>query len=117
MSKTSQSVGLALMVVGFVAYFASGMASPTAFIPAFFGLAISLLGFYGRHERHGRTAVTLALGVAIVGLFGSIQGLFALPGLLAGNPVERPAAVVAQSAMALILIAYLVTGLASLRRA
>jgi hypothetical protein len=116
MSRTSQRVGLLLIAVGFVAYFATGMTSPTALIPAFFGLAISLLGFYGRHERHGRTALTLALGVALVGLIGSLRGLIALPTLLVSGDVTRPAAVIAQSLMAVILIVYLVTGLADLRR-
>ncbi len=116
MAKTSQAVGLALIVVGFVAYFASGMASPTALIPTFFGLALSLLGFYGRSPQHARTATLLALGVGLIGLFGSARGLFALPALLGGGEVARPAAVIAQSAMAVILIGYLVRGLGHLRR-
>ncbi len=116
MSRLSQIVGVALLVVGFVGYFASGMTSPTAFIPAFFGVAISVLGFYGRHDPHARGPLTLALGVALVGIIGSFEGLLSLPALLQGGAVERPAAVLARSAMAVILIAYVVGGLSHLRK-
>lgn len=117
MAKTSRLVGVILMVLGIGGYVASGMASPTALIPAFFGLVISGLGYYGRHEHTRRTAMHLAMGVAVVGIIGSARGLLGLPALLSGGEVARPVAVISQSVMALVLIWYLVKGIQSFRAA
>lgn len=117
MAKTSQVVGVILMVLGFGGYVASGMASPTALIPAFFGLVISGLGYYGRHEHTRKTAMHLAMGVALVGILGSVRGLLGLGTLLSGGVVERPVAVVSQSVMAVVLIWYLLQGVQSFRAA
>lgn len=108
MSQHSQLVGVILMIVGVGGYLYSGMASPTALIPAAFGMVISMLGYYGRHEHTSKTALHLAIGVAVAGLIGSVRGLLALPALLSGGVVERPTAVVSQSIMAAVLIWYLV---------
>lgn len=117
MAKTSQLVGLILMVLGIGGYLASGMASPTALIPAGFGFVISTLGFYGRHEHTRRTAMHVAMGVALAGVLGSARGLMGLPALLTGGEVERPIAVISQSVMALVLIWYLIKGIQSFRAA
>lgn len=108
MSKHSQLVGVILMVVGVGGYLYSGMASPTALIPAAFGMVISMLGYYGRHEHTSKTAMYVALGVAVAGVLGSVRGLLALPTLLSGGAVDRPTAVVSQSIMAVVLIWYLI---------
>ena len=113
MSQLSQLVGVILMVVGIGGYVYSGMASPTALIPDAFGMVISMLGYYGRHEHSSKTALNLALGVAVAGVVGSIRGLLALPTLLSGGVVERPTAVVSQSIMAVVLIWYVIKGIQS----
>lgn len=110
MAQLSQIVGVLLMVLGVGGYVASGMASPTALIPAFFGMAISMLGYYGRNPETSRSAMYLAMGLAVVGLLGSARGVLGLPTLLAGGDVARPAAVISQSLMAVILIGYLIQG-------
>lgn len=117
MAKMSQLVGVILMVLGVGGYLMSGMASPTALIPAFFGMVISGLGYYGRHEHTRKTAMHLAMGVALVGILGSARGLMGLPALLTGGEVARPIAVISQSVMALLLIWYLVAGIQSFRAA
>lgn len=113
MSQLSQLVGVILMVLGVASYLLSGMASPTALIPAAFGLVLSMLGYYGRHESTRKTAMHAAMVVAIVGLIGSASGLMALPALLTGGEVARPTAVIAQSVMAVVLLWYLVRGVQS----
>jgi hypothetical protein len=117
MAKTSQLVGAILMVLGVGGYVLSGMASPTALIPAFFGMVISGLGYYGRHEHTRKTAMHLAMGVALVGILGSARGLMGLPAVLSGGDVERPVAVISQSVMAVVLIWYLFMGIQSFRAA
>ena len=106
MANVSRSVGLLLMIVGVGGYVMTGMASPTALIPAAFGLVISMLGFYARHEDNRRTAMHLAMGIAMVGVLGSISGLLSIPALISGE-AAMPAAVVSRSAMAVILLVYL----------
>jgi len=110
MSQTSRMVGLILMVLGVASYFLSGMASPTALIPAAFGFMISALGFYGRHDSTHKTAMRAAMVVAIEGLNGTADGVMSLPALLTGGEVARPAAVISQSIMAVVLLWYLVRG-------
>lgn len=116
MAKQSQTVGLVLMVLGIAGYVMTDMASPTALIPAAFGMVISMLGFYGRHEATRKTAMHLAMGVALVGLLGSVSGLLALPEVFAGT-AERPPATISRSLMAVILIVYLAAGIRSFRAA
>ncbi len=117
MTKLSQTVGLVLMVLGIAGYVMTGMASPTALIPAGFGMVLSALGRYGRHEATGRTAMHVAMGVAMVGLLGSMTGLLSMPALLSGGDVARPAATISRSLMAVILLAYLAAGFRSFQTA
>jgi len=117
MSKLSQLVGVILMVLGVGGYVLSGMASPTALIPAGFGLVLSMLGYYGRHESTRKMAMHLAMVVALLGLLGSARGLMGLPALLTGGDVERPVAVISQSVMAIVLLWYLIKGVQSFRAA
>lgn len=117
MSNVSRFVGLALMAVGIGGYVLTDMTSPTALIPAAFGLVISMLGYYGRQEATRRTAMHLSMGIALAGLLGSIRGLWSLPALLSGAETARPAAVISQSAMAVILLVYLAMGFKSFRAA
>ena len=105
------------MVLGIAGYVTTGMASPTALIPAGFGLVFAALGYYGRHEATRKTGMHLAMTVALVGLAGSVRGLMSLPTLLSGGVVERPAAVISQSVMAAILLLYLAVGIKSFRAA
>lgn len=114
MAKTSQLVGVILMVLGIGGYVASGLASPTALIPAFFGLVISGLGYYGRHEQTRKTAMHLAMGVALVGIIGSLMRV--VPAMLSGA-VEWRLALIAQLVMAIVLIWYLFMGIQSFRAA
>ena len=108
MSKSIISFGALLIVVGVVAYVATGMASVTALIPSFFGIVVILLGLLGRADRFERSAVYGALGVSVLGLLGSASGLAQVVTYLGGGEVERPAASITRAVMALILIVFVV---------
>jgi hypothetical protein len=108
---------MALMVLGIMGYVATGMTSPTALIPAGFGIVLAGLGYYGRHPQTRKMGMHLAMAVALVGLLGSVRGLLSLPALLSGGDVARPAAVVSQSVMAAIMLVYLAAGINSFRAA
>jgi len=113
MSKAAVGVGAALITLGVASYVGTGRQSKTALIPAGFGGALLGLGvadqwFPGRAALGGASS-----GVAWLGFAGSVRGMKHLPALLTDGDVERPAAVVAQSAMAVICAGY---ALSRLRR-
>ena len=117
MSQLSIVIGVLLVVLGVIGYVASDMVSVTALIPAFFGLALVLLGAWGRDAARRKTAMHIAMGIALLGLFGSARGLFQLPALFGGGDIARPAAVIAQAIMAVLLIVYLAMGIRSFANA
>jgi len=113
MAQLTVAVGGLLVVLGVAGYVMTSMVSPTALIPAVFGAVLAVLGLLGRAETRRKSMMHLAMGVALLGIIGSIGGLASVPVLLSGAPVERPAAVIAQSVMAVTLIAYLGLGIRS----
>lgn len=95
--------GVLLALLGIGSYFATGQASITALIPAFFGVPLAILGALARDEKRLKTAMHIAAALGLVGFLGGAPGLFKLPALLWGQEVARPAAVKTQAAMAAIL--------------
>ena len=113
MAKTTVWFGLALVVLGIVAYVGSGADSVTALIPSVLGVVLAGLGAAGREESRRALMMHIAVLVALVGFLGSVMGVVDLPDLIAGDPVERPWAVAAQSIMAAMLLVYLVLAIKS----
>ena len=99
MSTTTMTVGGFLTALGVGSWLATGQESPTALIPAVFGLLLLLLGTAARKESLRKHAMHGAAMVGLLGLLGSARGLMGLPALLSGE-AERPAAVLAQCIMA-----------------
>ena len=106
-------VGVALMVLGVAGYLATGMASVTALIPSFFGLAMFILGWVGRAPERRKLMMHIAATVALIGFFGSARGIAPFVHLVSGGVVERPAAAIAQTLMALICVAFVGFGVKS----
>ncbi|MEP6903005.1 MAG: hypothetical protein ABJA66_14735 [Actinomycetota bacterium] len=112
MPSTAIGCGLSLILVGLAGYvygIMEGKASITALIPAFFGIVIALLGaFANSKESLRKHLMHAALLVALIG--------FIIPTvrLLSGLPkITLSAGVVAQAAMALICLIFLVIGIQS----
>jgi ABC-type Na+ efflux pump permease subunit len=80
------------------------MASPTALIPAVFGILLVLLGMVARNPARRKMAMHIAVIVGIVGFFGSVRGLGATALMLTGQPAARPAAAISQAIMALLTL-------------
>ena len=78
----------------------------TALIPAIFGVVFCLLGWLAGNERYRKHALHAAVLVGVVGFLGSASGLAGLMRLIAGTGVERPAAVVSQSVMAVVMAVF-----------
>ena len=113
MTNLTIGVGVWLVVLGIAGYVATDMVSMTALIPAAFGVVFVLLGAYGRADGRRRTAMHVAMGVALLGIAGSIGGLAPALQYLSGGEVTRPAAALARSLMAITLIVYLALGVRS----
>ena len=116
MSSWTIGYGAVLTALGVGGYVATGQESKTALIPAGFGVVAAGLGVLARTERFRTPALVAGAVVGVAGFAGSARALGKLPALLRGEPVERPAAVIAQSIMAGLSAVY-VAGLAiSLQR-
>jgi hypothetical protein len=107
MAKVAVWVGIVLVVLGVGAYFGTGRTSVTALIPAFFGAPLAGLGVLAGDERRRRTAMHLAAALSLLGLLGSARGIPQALSLASGGAVERPAAAVVQSLMAVLCALFL----------
>jgi len=102
-----------LIVLGGGGYAGSRMASPTALIPAGFGLVFLLLGWVAIYDAARKHAMHAAALLALVGTAATARGLMKLPTLLWGGEVARPLAVVSQSAMCLACGLFLIAAIKS----
>lgn len=116
MPSTSVALGVALIILGLAGYFLTGAASQTALIPAAFGLVIALSGLIARDERKRKHAMHAAVVVALLGFLGSIRGLLQIGDVFDGT-AARPAAVVAQTIMAVLTLGYIVVAVRSFVKA
>ena len=114
MAGLSVLMGFLLILLGVVGYVASDMVSPTALIPAAFGVVILMLGAYGRAPGRRAVAMHLAMGIAIVGVIGSVAGLLAVARWMTGS-YDGPLtlAPIARALMAVLLVIYLAAGIKS----
>jgi hypothetical protein len=103
--------GAALVVLGLAAFGLTRGASVTALIPAFVGALMLGLGLLGRAlPRAATPAIIGAAVIAVLAVFGSMRGLAGFMALLAGEPVDRPVAVIAQTLTLLLALGYLALG-------
>lgn len=74
MIKQTIGVGLAMILLGVVAYLVTGMASVTALIPSFFGVVIAALGVGASKAKEGgrRGPLIGAMVVSVLGLLGPL---------------------------------------------
>ena len=91
-----------MVALGLTGYAATGAASPTALIPAAFGIPLALAGWAARTPARKKAAMHIAVALAFLGLLGSARGLPQLAEMVGGEEIARPAAAVAQSLMALV---------------
>ncbi len=93
------------IVLGIGAYWRTGMESWTALIPAIFGLLLALAGGLSlKSLKHGGHVAAL---LGVLGFLGTAKSLLKLQALFAGAPVDRPAAVSVQAAMAVLCLLFI----------
>ncbi len=120
MSNVTIAFGVILIALGVVGYVATGQQSPTALIPAAFGVLLFICGVLARKEHLRKHVMHAAAALGVLGFLGSVPGLLKVFTLLGGGEVERPAAVISQSLMAvcmLIFVALCVKSFIDARRA
>jgi hypothetical protein len=106
LANTTIVFGVVLIALGVGSYFGTNMVSPTALIPAAFGLLLIVFGVLAKDEKRRKMAMHIAVTVGLLGFLGTITGLLKLFTMLAGGEVARPTAVVAQSIMAILMLVY-----------
>jgi fucose 4-O-acetylase-like acetyltransferase len=111
-ASTTIALGAALIVLGVGSYVLTGGVSPTALIPAAFGLLFVLAGVLARDDRKRMHAMHAAVVIALLGFVGSFRGLLGLGKVFDGT-AERPAAIVAQTIMAVLTLGYIIVAVRS----
>jgi fluoride ion exporter CrcB/FEX len=106
LANTTIGFGIVLIVLGLGGYFGTDRVSLTALIPAAFGLMLVIFGALARDEKRRKLAMHIAVTVGLLGFLGTVSGLVKLPTLLSGGEVARPAAVISQSIMAVLMAVY-----------
>lgn len=107
MTTVTRATGAVLIVVGVVAYVATGAASVTALAPAVLGLPILVLGLVAGRESLHRHVIHAALVVALLGVLASLPMVVDLLGGEVGG------AEVTSAAMALVCAVYVGLGVRS----
>jgi len=105
-ARVTIGFGVVLIALGVVGYIGTGAVSITALIPAIFGAVLAILGWLALTDRFRRHAMHLAAAIALVGFLGAVPGLIGLMDLVSGAEVQRPAAVMSQSIMAILMAVF-----------
>jgi hypothetical protein len=112
MPRITIGFSLAYIAVGLAGFFLTGAAHKTALIPVVIGAVLLVLGLLANKENLRMHATHAALLVGLLAFLGTARGLTKLPAALAGS-AERPAAVYAQAATAVLSLVYLGVGVRS----
>ena len=100
--------GVFLILVSTLAVMSTSL-TPTALIPGALGLTIALLGIWAnRSPAQKNLAMNIALGLAVLGILGSLRGIPGFITILSGGTVERPIAAMAQFATVFICLGFVV---------
>jgi fucose 4-O-acetylase-like acetyltransferase len=108
MAKLTIGFGVVLILLGIWGFVATGSAHPTALLPTWFGLALTVCGLLARSEDEKRRMLWMH-AAAVLGLVGFIgAGTRALSVYIHahGAPLAYPIAVADQLAMALICLVF-----------
>ncbi len=109
MLSLTRTVGFLLILLGVVGYVATGGASLTALIPAMIGAVFLVIALVARSAESRKHAMHAAVALALLGVIGTAPRILAA--VRAGD-INRPA-VIAQIAMAVILLVYVLFGVKS----
>ena len=99
--------GLSLIVLGVGGYLITGAESITALIPGFFGLLVLAVSMATTRMQNYKTAGIIMMALGLIGFLATAKGIASLPGLIGGDEIARPAAVISQSIMSFLSLIYM----------
>jgi uncharacterized membrane protein len=109
MPGITRVVGFILIAIGVIGYLSTGAASITALIPAMVGAIMLVLALAARNAQARKHAMHAAVAFALIAALATLPRL--IPGLMA-REFQRPATI-AQLAMVLVLLFYVLMGVRS----
>ena len=112
MSNNTLIFSILYIALGLAAFFLTGAVHKTALIPAYFGMVLLILGLLGQKENLRKHVMHAALLVVLLALLGTARSLLRLPSAFDGT-AERPFAIYAQAATAVLSISFLALGIRS----
>ena len=108
MAKVTIGFGIVLILLGAIGFFGTGSTHPTALIPAYWGIALTICGILANSPSDKRRMIVMHIAVTI-GLLGFLgSGTMAIVETVKahGGPLAHPAAVESQATMAVICLVY-----------
>ncbi len=108
MNKITIGFGLVLVVYGIIGYTVTGSISPTALIPSGFGLLLIIFGLMALKESLRKHAMHGAVLVGILGVIGSIDGVWKSIQMMMGTEFERSTALHMKAGMSVICLIFVV---------
>lgn len=112
MPRITIGFSLAYIAIGLAGFFLTGAVHKTALIPAVIGAVLLVLGLLAGRENLRMHVMHAALLVGLLAFLGTARGLTKLPAAFDGT-AERPGAVYAQAATAILSLLYLAFGVRS----
>lgn len=106
MTRICILAGVLLCVVGLSGYVLTERVSLTALIPAIPGVLLVILGGIAASPRLRKHAMHGAVLVGLLGFLGTADGLWKGARVLAGSPMDRPAAAFSKGLTALICLLF-----------
>jgi hypothetical protein len=109
MPALTMAFALVLIGLGVGVYFLTGRQSWTALIPAIAGVLLFVCGYLAQNTQRRKHAMHAAVLVAILGFAGAMPGVIKfVKWQTGGETPARPTAVKTQTAMAGVLLPYIV---------
>jgi sulfite exporter TauE/SafE len=100
-APVAMTFGLLFIFLGLGYFVGTGSEHLTALIPTFLGFVVLILGLLARKDRLRKHAMHAAAALGLLGfLGGAYRGFPGLVAMLSGTEIERPAAAIESSLMA-----------------
>jgi len=112
MPRITVAFSFVYIALGLAGFFLTGAVHKTALIPAVIGAVLLVLGLLGNNEKLRMHVMHAALLIGLLALLGTVRSLTKLPAAFDGT-AQRPGAVYAQAATAVLSLVYLAVGVRS----
>lgn len=108
MAKVTILFGVLLFLLGVVVWAATGRHAPTALIPAYLGIVLSILGLLARTENPKRRMLMMHIAVTLgaLGFLATAKSIWDFIQMERGRSFARPVAVEDKAAMSVMLLIY-----------